>query len=81
VTDDQLRALVALRAVADAFLEAVAIAGEDGAPGGVLYAAAMGRLTQHQFEQIMAGLVRAGKLRKEGHVYFTATKVAQGATS
>ena len=62
----------ALRAVASMFIDAVKEAGDMGAPGGVMYAAVMGKLSLHQFEQIMGGLVRAGKLRKKGELYFAA---------
>lgn len=61
----------ALRRVCDAIIEAVKLAGDFGAPGGHLYAALMGQgCSLHQFEQLMAGLVKAGKLRKEGECYF-----------
>lgn len=59
----------ALRAIAGAFIDAVKAAGPLGAPGGVMYAAVMDKCNIHQFEQIMAGLVGAGKLRKAGDCY------------
>ena len=68
MTIEQARAL---RAVADAIIEAVDLAGPMGAPAGVMYAALMASgITLPQFEQIMAGLCGAGKLRKQGHLYF-----------
>jgi hypothetical protein len=63
----------ALKAVADAIIETVQLAGPMGAPGGHIYAALMANgCTLHQYEQIMSGLVRAGKLRKSGECYFSA---------
>ena len=59
----------ALRAIAEIFIEAVRAAGPLGAPGGHLYAACIGKLSLQQFEQIMSGLCRAGKLRKRGDCY------------
>ena len=42
-----------------------------GAPGGVIYAALMGQdCTLSQFKSLMVGLVRAGKLRRDGDLYF-----------
>jgi hypothetical protein len=59
----------ALRAVAGAFIEAVKAGGSLGVPGGVLYAAVIDKVTLAQFQQIMGGLVRAGKLSKRGECY------------
>jgi hypothetical protein len=67
-----LEQIKALQAVAKMFIDAVKEAGSLGAPAGVMYAAVMGKLSLSQFEQIMSGLVRAGKLRKEGDLYFVA---------
>jgi len=70
MTQEQIRAL---RAVADAIIESIDLAGPQGAPAGVMYAALMSYgITLSQFEQIMAGLCGAGKLRKSGHLYFVA---------
>lgn len=42
-------------------------------PGGHLYAELMAfGATLQQYEQIMAGLVQAGMLRKSGELYFIA---------
>jgi hypothetical protein len=61
----------ALKALADAIIEVVRTAGPLGAPGGHLYAAMMAHgITLQQYEQIMSGLVQAGKLRKQGECYF-----------
>ena len=55
----------------DAIIEAVKAAGPVGAPGGVLYSALMSAgCNLAQFESIMSALVSAGKLRREGHLYF-----------
>ncbi len=63
-------AILALRRILDAVCEAVKAAGPLGAPGGHLYAALMAHgCTMEQFNGIMAGLVRAGKLRKSGECY------------
>ena len=68
MTNEQI---AALKAVAKAITEAVAIAGPLGAPGGHLYAALMSAgCTLSQFEQIMSGLVNAGVLTKRGECYF-----------
>lgn len=66
MTPEQVKAL---RAVAELFIDTVKEAGEHGAPSGVMYAAVCSKLSLNQYEQIMAGLVCAGRLRKEGHVY------------
>ncbi len=60
----------ALRQLASMFIEAVKTAGTTGAPAGVMYAAVVDKLSLHQFEQIMSGLVRAGYVRKSGDLYF-----------
>ena len=68
MTNEQI---TALRAIAKAITETVALAGPLGAPGGHLYAALMSAgCTLNQFEQIMSGLVNAGVLTKRGECYF-----------
>ena len=63
--------VAALRQVTDAICEAVAAAGPTGAPGGVIYAALMAQgCTLEQYEGLMGALVRVGKLRKSGQLYF-----------
>lgn len=63
--------LKALKAIADAIIETVSLSGPFGAPGGHIYAALMAHgCTIHQYEQIMAGLCQANKIRKEGECYF-----------
>ena len=76
MTIEQLKAL---KAVADAIIETVQLSGPLGAPGGHLYAALMAHgVTLEQYEQIMSGLVGAGKLRKQGECYFSRALVANG---
>jgi hypothetical protein len=66
-----LEQLTALKAVGDAIIETVSLAGPLGAPGGHIYAALMTHgATLEQYDQIMSDLVRAGKLRKRGDCYF-----------
>lgn len=60
-----------LRTVRSLLVEAVRAGGPQGTPGGTLYAALMtAGATLEQYETIMTGLVRAGKLRKSGELYF-----------
>ena len=64
----------ALAVVVDAVLDAVKAAGSVGAPGGVLYAGLMTYgCTHSQFVSLMGALVRAGKLRQDGNLYFVAS--------
>ena len=68
LTPEQIKAI---RAICDAVVYAVRAGGSLGAPGGVIYAALMGQgCTLSQFESLMSGLVRAGKLRRDGDLYF-----------
>lgn len=63
--------LLALRKVADAIIDTVKQAGSLGAPSGPMYAALMTQgCSLNQYQAIMGGLVRAGKLRQEGDLYF-----------
>ena len=67
-----LEQIQALRAIASMFIGAVKAAGPMGAPSGPMYAAVMDKMSLHQYQQIMSGLCRAGKLRAEGDLYFAA---------
>ena len=61
----------ALRLIVDVVVDAVKAAGDHGAPGGVIYAALMGQgCSLSQYESLMGALVRAGKLRRSGELYF-----------
>lgn len=63
----------ALKAVVEAVTEAVKAAGSHGAPGGVIYSALMASGCSHsQYVSLMGAMVRAGKLRQSGHLYFIA---------
>jgi hypothetical protein len=46
----------------------------DGAPGGPMYAALMQYMTLDQFTAMMDSLVYAKRIRREGDLYFPATK-------
>jgi hypothetical protein len=61
----------ALREIGKAIIETVKESDPViGAPGGILYAALMASgCTLNQFQQIMAGLVRAGYLGQSGECY------------
>lgn len=61
----------ALAALVSATVEAIQEAGPSGAPGGVLYAALMTQgCTLAQFESLMGALVRTGRVKQRGHLYF-----------
>jgi hypothetical protein len=61
----------AVQLVCSAILEAVKAGGDHGAPGGVIYAALMTQgCTLEQYEGLMGALVRAGRLRRSGELYF-----------
>lgn len=68
----------ALGKIYDAIVETVNEADPAiGAPGGHIYAALASGvgLRLDQYEQIMAALVRAGKVRREGECYFPANTI------
>lgn len=68
ITTEQL---TALRELLAAVVDAVKVAGSNGAPGGVLYSALMAHgCTLAQFEGVMGALVRTGKLERRGELYF-----------
>jgi len=61
----------ALKQVCDAVIDAVKSAGEFGAPSGSVYAALMGFGCKiEQYEMLIDILIKARKLRKEGHLLF-----------
>jgi len=69
LTDDQKSSVVKM--LCDSIIESVQAAGSLGAPAGHLYAALMQHgFTLEQFERIMDALMRIGKVRKSGNLYF-----------
>ncbi len=61
----------ALQLVVKAVLDAVKEMGPQGAPAGPLYAALMSQgCTLNQFQSLMGALERAGKVRRDGDLYF-----------
>lgn len=61
----------ALRQLLDALLEAVAIGGADGVPGGTLYASLMSQgCDLPTFDRLMGILVGSGRVRKVGQHYY-----------
>lgn len=66
--EEQKQAALAL---VSAIIESVKAAGNQGAPGDILYAALMSQgCTLNQFNSLMAGIVNAGLLTKQGDLYF-----------
>ena len=67
MTKDQL---MVLATVSLGIIEAVAVAGEQGAPGGVLYAAMQAQgATHNQFQSIMGTMTKPGYLVLEDDCY------------
>jgi len=61
----------ALRVVVGAVLDAVKAGMPRGAPGGIIYAGLMEQgFTLDQYDSLMSALVRHGKLRRDGDLYF-----------
>lgn len=64
-------ALLAYVQLCNAVVDAVKEAGPQGAPAGPMYAAFMSvGMSLEQFERMMDLLVKSGRLRKSGHLYF-----------
>lgn len=73
MTSFSAEAVAAMRLIASIIEEAIAAAGPTGAPAGVIYAGLMpAGCTLRQFNSIMAGMERAGRVRREGDLYFRA---------
>ncbi len=68
MTHDQQKAAICM--LLEMFVDAIKVAGDRGAPGGVLYSAVLGKMTLAQFEQIMDALVQSGKVTRRGQLYF-----------
>jgi hypothetical protein len=67
MTPEQIRLI---RQIADAIVATVREAGPQGAPGGVIYAALMAQgCTFNQFQSLMSGLLRTGRLALDGDCY------------
>jgi hypothetical protein len=67
--------IMALRMLAEAIEDACKAGGAVGAPGGVIYSALTAHgVTFQQYQQIMSGMVRAGRIVKRGECYFPAAK-------
>lgn len=67
------QAMAILAQVARAIVETIEETGPTGTPGGLLYAALMNTgLSLDGFEQIMAGLVDAGRINRRGDLYYPA---------
>ena len=76
--EQRARVTKALSAVCDTVVETVNEAGDLGVPGGHLYAAMMTiGMSLGTFEQIMAALVKAGKVRKAGECYHSVAASVQ----
>ncbi len=67
----------ALRALASLIIESAIAAGDRGLISGHLYAVLMGKLSLDQYQQVMAGMVKAGMLTESGHVYHATDKARQ----
>lgn len=64
--------IAAIAQLLSAIAETVADSGEQGAPGGVLYAALMHvGVTLSQFDALMGVLVASGRMQKIGDLYFS----------
>lgn len=65
--------IAVVQMLAQAALETVREAGKQGAPSGPMYAAFMQYgMSLEQYTALMGALVRAGKLKQRGNVYFAA---------
>ena len=61
----------ALKLIVTSVVDTVRESGDMGAPSGPMYAALMSQgCTLNQYQSLMGALVRTGKLRQEGDLYF-----------
>ena len=61
----------AVRELADGIVEIVRDTGENGAPAGIMYLAFLAHnIPLEVFEDFMGALVKAGRLKKKGDLYF-----------
>jgi hypothetical protein len=64
---DRAKLARALAFICDAIVDAVSVAGSEGVPAGVVYAAlSTEAFTLQRFERIISALVEAGRLRRSG---------------
>lgn len=76
MTPDQI--VRAIRALASAIVESIAVAGTQGAPAGVLYSALMGHgISLDQFNSLISGMERTGHVRRSGHLLFATGMAVQ----
>jgi hypothetical protein len=72
MTPEQMKLL---RIAVTAILEAIQATGDSGAPAGVLYAALMAYgCTHSQFESVMGSLEHMGLVRRDGFLYYLASR-------
>lgn len=72
VSPEAVRMAAALRAVVAAVLDSIRTAGPLGAPEGVIFAALQTQgCTLRQFQSLIDALVKAGKVRRSGHLLFS----------
>jgi hypothetical protein len=65
------KAVAAVRAIADAIVEAVGVAGKAGAPSGHVYAALMSvGISYDQYCSFIRALIASGKIRQAGNLLF-----------
>jgi hypothetical protein len=69
--NEKERAIKALSTIVNAIVDTVNTV-PGGAPNGVVYAAVMHILSLKQYEEIIAGLVTYGKIKKQGDLLLPA---------
>ena len=71
MTRDQLNSVIR---VMGALNDTVIECGDEGCPAGPMYAALMGVMSLDRFTMLMGLLVKAGRVRYSGHVYYAVKK-------